>query len=277
MHAQSIVSGYGSELFVGSVIVDMYLKASKVGQARKVFDGIFEPDTVLWNTVISGLVGNSRFEESVAIFRDMVGKGTPQLDSITLTVVLPAAAELHDLEFGRKIQSLALKFGFHSQVHVLTGLISLYSKCGDFRIARLLFEEIRQPDIIAYNAMIAGYTCNNEMVSSVSLFREMLGSGCRANSSTIVGLIPVFSPFGHLKLILCIHSFSIKSSVISKASVSTALTTVYSRLDEIGSARRVFDEASERNLASWNAMISGYTQTLLQLPAFCLLALNLEH
>ncbi|XP_057967601.1 pentatricopeptide repeat-containing protein At4g30700 [Malania oleifera] len=259
LHAHSIVDGYGADLFVGSAVVDFYFKLSRLASARKVFDGISEPDTVLWNTMISGLVKNSCFEESIRVFGDMVVKGT-RLDSTTLAAVLPATAELQELKMGMKIQSLALKVGLHSHLCVLTGLISLYSKSGYISMASLLFGQIGQPDLISYNAMISGYSCNNETVSSVGLFRELLQSGAKINSSTIVGLIPVSSPFGHLHLTHCIHSFCVKSGTVSNSSVSTALTTVYSRLGEIESGRLLFDETSERSLGSWNAMISGYSQ-----------------
>ena len=128
----------------------------------------------------------------------------------------------------------------------------------------------RSPDLVSYNAMISGYTCNNETESSVRLFKELLVSGEKVDSSSIVGLIPVFFPFGYLHLTRCIHGFCTKSGVVSNSSVSTALTTVYSRLNEIESARLLFDDSSEKSLASWNAMISGYAQNGLTEKAISL-------
>lgn len=259
LHANAIVDGLGFNLFVGSAVVDLYFKFPRVEMARKVFDLMPERDTVLWNMMVSGLVKNCYFGDSIGVFRDMV-KGGVELDSTTVATVLPAAAELQELEVGMGIQCLALKVGFERDVFVITGLVSLYSKCGDIGKARWLFGQIGQPDLISYNAIISGYTCNGETESSVMLFGELLFSGQKVNSSTLVGLIPVFSPFGHLQLTHCIHGFCVKSGVVSHASVSTALTTVYSRVNEIELARRLFDETPEKSLASWNAMISGYTK-----------------
>ena len=153
------------------------------------------------------------------------------LDSLCLITVLPAAAELQDLGVGMVIQCLALKLGYDCNEYVTTGLVSLYSKCGEIGTARWLFRQIDQPDFIACNAMISGYTCNGETESSMRLFGELLASGWKADSSTLVGLIPVFSPFGHLQLTCCIHGFCVKCGVVSHASVSAALTSVYSRLN----------------------------------------------
>ncbi|CAM8891773.1 unnamed protein product [Rhodiola kirilowii] len=269
LHCNSIVDGYASDLFVGSAVVDWYFKFSRVGLALKVFDGMTERDTVMWNTVISGLARNCAFHEAVKVFISMLCGGHV-LDSATLATVLPAAAELQELTLGKGIQCLAQKVGVLSHAHVVTGLVSLYAKCGDSCSAEYLFGQIWRPDLISCNAMIAGYTCNNDTESAVRLFKELLYSGDRVNSSTIVGLIPVHSPFGYLNLSNTIHAFSLKCGVVSNPSVSTAMTTVYSRLNEIEPARKLFDECSNKTLAGWNAMISGYTQNGLTEQAITL-------
>ncbi|XP_018505127.2 pentatricopeptide repeat-containing protein At4g30700 [Pyrus x bretschneideri] len=269
LHAHSIVDGLGLNLYVGSIVVDFYFKLSRVELAQKVFDGLPEKDTVLWNTMISGLVRNCYYADSIRVFGDMVVGGMG-FDSTTLAAVLPAVAELQELKAGMGVHCLALKAGYHSDVHVLTGLVSLYSKCKELERARLLFGHISRPDLICYNAMIAGYTCNNETESSVSHFKDLLASGEKVNSSTIVGLIPVSSPFGHLHLTGSLQTFCVKSGIVSHPSVSTAFVTVYCRLNEIESARQLFDQSKEKTLASWNAMISGYTQNGLTETAISL-------
>lgn len=269
LHAHSIVDGVASNLFVGSAIVDFYFKFTRPELARKVFDVMPERDTVLWNTMISGFSRNSWFEDSIRVFVDMLDVGLP-FDSTTLAAVLTAVAELQEYRLGTSIQCLASKKGLHSDVYVLTGLISLYSKCGKSDKGRLLFDEIDQPDLISYNAMISGYTFNHETGLAVTLFRELLASGQGVNSSTLVGLIPVFSAFSHLQLTRSIQTLSMKIGIISQPSVSTALTTVYCRLNEIQYARQLFDESPEKSLASWNAMISGYTQNGLTESAISL-------
>nr|AYM00481.1 pentatricopeptide repeat protein [Salvia miltiorrhiza] len=259
LHGHAVVSGFGSDVFVGSALVDAYTRFSKFRQAHKVFDEIPEPDTVLWNTLLSGLVKNSRFDESLAVFGDMIRRAT-RLDSTTLAVVLSAVAELQRFRDGMLLQALAIKVGCHFDKHVLTCLVSLYSKCGDVSTARLLFELIGRPDSIAYNAMISGLSCNGEAEQSLQLFQELLSSEHGVSSSSVVGLIPVFHPFGRLDLTQTIHGLCIKSGFTSNSPVSTALTTVYSRLNELHLARSLFDELPDKPLASWNAMISGYAQ-----------------
>lgn len=150
------------------------------------------------------------------------------------------------------IHSLATKTGCYSHDFVRTGFISLYSKCGKTQVLSTLFRDFCRPDVVAYNAMIHGYTSNGETELSLSMFKEMVLPGTRLNSSTVVSLIPVS---GNLMLIYAIHSYSLKSGFLSHESLPTALTTVYSKLNEMESARKVFDESPHKSLASWNAMI----------------------
>ncbi|GKA27757.1 pentatricopeptide repeat-containing protein [Tanacetum coccineum] len=262
VHGHAIIGGCGLDLFVGSSLVDMYLNLGRIGYARKMFDEISVKDVVLCNGMISGLVKNGFCEEGVLVFKEMLVNGVG-FDSTSFASVLTGVAEMEEgrVGVGRGIEGLAVKAGLHWHVHVLTGFISLYAKCGDMVMARRLLEEIEKPDVVAYNAMISGFSCNKEMENAVNLFNELLGSlYYRVNSSTIVGLIPVFHPFGHLSLTSSIHSFSLKTSLVSKTSVATALITVYSRLNEIDSARKLFDESPEKSIPAWNAMISGYAQ-----------------
>ncbi|KAF6176492.1 hypothetical protein GIB67_007875 [Kingdonia uniflora] len=269
LHGHSIVDGFESDTFVGSAIVGFYLKFGEVRSARNAFDRITDPDTVSWNTMVSGLVKNSCFDEALRVFGDMVIRGV-KFDSTTLAAVLPAMAELQELKSGMKVHCLAIKIGFDGHEFVVTGLVSLYSKCGDILTSRFLFGHISRPDLVSWNAMISGYSSNGEIEYAVSLFKDLVASGGKVNSSTIVSLIPVFSPFGHFYLSQTIHGFAIKSGFDSNSPVSTALTTIYSRLNEIESARQLFDEAPEKSLPSWNAMISGYAQNGLTETAISL-------
>ncbi|MQL81675.1 hypothetical protein Taro_014144 [Colocasia esculenta] len=224
LHAHSVVGGYSGDPFVGSAFTNLYFSFGHVSLAEKMFDGIARPDTVSWNTFVSGLAHNGCFLKSMKSFVKLIATGL-EFDSTTLAAVLPAIAELQDLNFGRIVHCLGVKAGLASHAFVVTGLISMYSKCGDVTTSKLLFLGIGKPDLIAWNAMISGYSVNGDVGSSVGLFRKLLSSSTKVNSSTVVGLIPVFSP-----------------------------------LNDIESAKKLFEAAQDKSLASWNAMISGCAQ-----------------
>ncbi|EEC80145.1 hypothetical protein OsI_21946 [Oryza sativa Indica Group] len=256
LHALAVAAGYAADTFVASALAKLYFVLSRVDHARKVFDMVPSPDTVLWNTLLAGLSGS----EAVESFARMVGDGSVRPDATTLASVLPAVAEVADVTMGRCVHSFAEKCGLADHEHVLTGLISLYSKCGDVESARCLFDMMEKPDLVAYNALISGYSVNGMVGSSVDLFTELMTLGLWPNSSTLVALIPVHSPFGHDLLAQCLHGFVLKSGFTANSPVSTAITTLHCRLNDMESARKAFDAMPEKTMESWNAMISGYAQ-----------------
>ncbi|KHF97511.1 PCMP-E23: Pentatricopeptide repeat-containing protein [Gossypium arboreum] len=56
------------------------------------------------------------------------------------------------------------------------------------------------------------------------------------------------------------HSSVFKLGLDADSHTTHSLITMYARCSELGSARKVFDEITERDLVSWNSMISGYSK-----------------
>ena len=246
---------------MGSAFANLYFNSGQVTYAGRMFEGIAEPDTVAWNTLVSGLARNGCSSKAMEAFVRMLYHGRVTVDCTSLAAVLPAAAEIGDLRFGMGVHCLGTKAGVCEHYFVATALISMYSKCGDVPASKRLFDEMPASDLIAWNAMISGYSINGDVANSVRLFRELLRSGRKASSSTLGGLIPVYSPFGNEPLSCSIHGYAVKCGVDFDTLVSTALITVYGRLGRMECARKLFDWVSEeKSLASWNAVISGHAQ-----------------
>ncbi|XP_034918697.1 putative pentatricopeptide repeat-containing protein At3g13770, mitochondrial [Populus alba] len=57
-----------------------------------------------------------------------------------------------------------------------------------------------------------------------------------------------------------VHAHMIKTCYLPPVYLSTRLIILYTKCERLGCARHVFDEMRERNVVSWTAMISGYSQ-----------------
>ncbi|KAF3596687.1 hypothetical protein DY000_02027661 [Brassica cretica] len=260
VHGQALVDGFDSELRLGSNIVNMYFKFSRVGDARNVFDRMPERDSVLWNTMLSGYGENEMYEESVQVFRELINESSTRFDSTTLLSVLPAVAELQELRLGMVIHSLAMKTGCYSHDFVRTGFISLYSKCGKIEMesARKVFDESPHKSLTSWNAMISGYTQNGLTEDAISLFREMQKSEFSPNPITITCILSACAQLGTLSLGKWVHGLVRGTDFESSIYVSTALIGMYAKCGSIAEARRLFDLMPKRNEVTWNTMISGY-------------------
>ncbi|CAI0394663.1 unnamed protein product [Linum tenue] len=116
-------------------------------------------------------------------------------------------------------------------------------------------------DAVLCNTMVSGLGRSSRFEDSIGIFRRMVsGDGPKVDCTTVISVLPAVAELQDMRLGLEVHCLAIKLGFYSHVSVLTGLISLYSKLNEMDSARRTFDESSEKTLASWNAMISGYAQ-----------------
>eukprot|EP01018_Ginkgo_biloba_P009907 Gb_21316 [translate_table: standard] len=89
VHEDIIRSGYQSDVFVGSALIDMYTKCGNIENARKLFDTMHEKNVVLWNSMIIGYGMHGFGKEALQLFERMQPSGTKP-DHVTFVGVLSA-------------------------------------------------------------------------------------------------------------------------------------------------------------------------------------------
>lgn len=88
VHAYTAKSGFESDVFVRSNLVDIYAKCGSIEDARRMFDEMPERDVVLWNVMIAGYTQVGYFAEALKIFEQMEYKP----DRFTFLSVLRTSA-----------------------------------------------------------------------------------------------------------------------------------------------------------------------------------------
>ncbi|PKA49684.1 Pentatricopeptide repeat-containing protein [Apostasia shenzhenica] len=194
-HAFLIKSACQKNLHVGSGLVDLYSKCSKILDAKMVFEEVEYPDLVLWNTMISGFsLIDECSEEGLQCFRGMQRAGF-RPDDCSFACVISACSNLSSPLQGQQLHSLALKTEFpRNLVSVHNALIAMYSKCGNLKDAHKLFVRMPERNPVSYNSMIAAYEQHGHGVDALELFREMVFSG---NEPTSITFISVLSACAH--------------------------------------------------------------------------------
>eukprot|EP01018_Ginkgo_biloba_P030295 Gb_23124 [translate_table: standard] len=130
IHYGIIRSGFESDVFVGSALIDMYAKCGRVEDAQNVFDKMPVRDVVSWNAVIAGYAQNGHANKALTLFNQMQ-LADVKPSSVTMASVLPACAHLTALQQGKCIHDIVTRSGFESDVSVGTALIDMYAKCGN--------------------------------------------------------------------------------------------------------------------------------------------------
>ncbi|MED6133405.1 hypothetical protein PIB30_027944 [Stylosanthes scabra] len=89
------------------------------------------------------------------------------------------------------------------------------------------------------------------------LFKQMLATGVRPDSHTFTMFVK--SCRGSLSLLKQAHAQVVKcGNVDYDAFVVSSLIGVYCDHGEVGAARQVFDESSEKNVVCWTGLVTGY-------------------
>jgi pentatricopeptide repeat protein len=241
-----------------TALITGYVSQGYVDDARRLFDEIPTKDVVSWNAMISGYVQSDRFEEAIALFYEMQeAKILP--NKSTMVTLLSACGHTGSRELGNWICSWVRDNGFGSNLQLTNALIDMYSKCGEIDTARELFDGIEEKDVISWNTMIGGYSYLSLYEEALALFEVMLRSNVKPNDVTFLGILHACAYLGALDLGKWVHAYidkNLKSS--DNASLWTSLIDMYAKCGSIEAAERVFRSVQHsRNLASWNAMLSG--------------------
>lgn len=132
---------------------------------------------------------------------------------------------------------------------------------GDRAYAAAHFGRIPRPDSFAFNVMIRGLaTTWADYPSALELHLLMVRSGERPDNYTFPFVLTAAANLMWRFHGSAVHSSALKTGHHSESHTQHSLITMYARCGEILSARQVFDELSERDLVSWNSMISGYSR-----------------
>ena len=102
------------------------------------------------------------------------------------------------------------------------------------------------------------------------MFSEMQTEGLKPNVFVIPSVLKACAHMCDLRTAEKLHGVVLKNSFELDAFVSSALIDMYSKCMRIEEARKVFDEMSEKDLVSLNAVVSGYAQKGLPRDAMIL-------
>ncbi|CAN1167102.1 Pentatricopeptide repeat-containing protein At3g46790, chloroplastic [Linum perenne] len=82
--------------------------------------------------------------EALELFREMVVRIGP--NSVTMVSVLQACGALGALEQGKMIHGYIVRNGLDSILPVVSGLVTMYTRCGKLEVAKLVFDKMCRRD-----------------------------------------------------------------------------------------------------------------------------------
>lgn len=260
IHSQLIVSGFSSNVFAMTSVVNLYAKCRVIEDACKMFERMPERDLVCWNAVIAGYAQNGMAKKAMELFLQMQELEGHRPDEVTLVSILPTCANVGSLRIGKSIHGYAIRCGFESFVNVETALIDMYAKCGLVATARLIFDRMNYKTVVSWNTMIDGCAQNGNSEEALKLFDSMLDEKLRPTNVTVMGALHACSDLGDLQRGQEIHTLINELGLGSDVSVMNSLISMYCKCKRVDIGNELFEKLQGKTLVSWNAIILGFAQ-----------------
>ncbi|KAI3694302.1 hypothetical protein L1987_77266 [Smallanthus sonchifolius] len=257
IHALVIKSKLQCNEMVQTSLIDMYGKCGGICYAERVFNMSSCIRVAAWNAMIRGYTLNGQPFESFSCLRRMQENGLKP-DNVSLINSLPSCSQVGSLLRGKTVHAYAIRMGFLPHIVLDTALIDMYGKCGEPRLAKLVFSHMHQRNLVSHNTLISALGQNGQYRDALKIFSDMWNDGFTPDAVTITAILPVYYEIAHVREGKQIHGYVVKSGMCSNTFVLNSLTYMYSKCGDIVSARDVFDGIFLKDVISWNTIIMAY-------------------
>ncbi|KAF5197572.1 Pentatricopeptide repeat-containing protein [Thalictrum thalictroides] len=266
IHTHVTKLGFMSSVFVGSALIDLYVKSLLIGDASKVFDEIPMKNSVCANALLSGYEEAHMWNESLKLIQLMGGLRL-MYDRFTLSAILRLSASLSMIEFGRQAHGFSLRTisDVEADLYLQSSLIEMYGKCGFVEKAQNVFslmgirrEEKRKRDVVLWTSMIGVYGRNGRFEDVIALFKDMLIEEVRPDGLVFLTVITACGYAGNVKL-----GFDYFESMVRDFGLEPDLehySCVVDMLCKAGELEKAFELVNvmpfEGSVSMWGALLS---------------------
>ena len=257
VHRHILEGGHESDVRVGSALIHMYAKCGSIEDAAVAFERMKERDIITWNVMIGAYAGSSRGVEAYDLYLKMKEEGF-QPNAVTYMSLLNDCASTGALEWVKDVHRHILEGGHESDVRVGSALIHMYAKCGSIEDAAVVFDSMKERNIITWNVMIGAYAGSGRGVEAYDLYLKMKEEGVQPDAATYVSLLNDCASTGALEWVKDVHKHILEEGHESDVRVGSALIHMYAKSGSIEDARMAFDSMKERDVLTWTVMIGAY-------------------
>ncbi|KAL5572734.1 hypothetical protein UlMin_022331 [Ulmus minor] len=262
IHAQIIKSGEilaGNE-FIETKLVIFYAKCSAFEVANRLFRTVSVKNVFSWAAII-GLNCRLGFcEEALMGFHEMLEDGFLP-DNFVVPNVLKACGALQWMGIGKGVHGYVLKMGFGECVFVTSSLVDMYGKCGVLNAARKVFDGMLDRNVVTWNSLIVGYVQNGLSEEAIEIFYEMRKEGVEPTQVTISSLLSASANMSALEEGRQGHGVAVLCGLELNTILGSSVINFYSKVGLIEDAEFAFSRMFDKDVVTWNLMISGYVQT----------------
>lgn len=223
-HQQIIVHGQSHNPFIITKLIQLFAEHNDINSAHNLFVKLSHRNVFAWTAIISYFSRNLLFEECVNTYKEMKLDGILP-DGYVFPQVLRVCAKFLRSGIGVQVHRDVIVCGVEWNLQVSHSLIDMYSKCGEIRSAKRVFDSLQEKDLLSWNLIISGYVSNEVLDLAVEMLGHMSIKGCQPDIVTL-----------------------------------NTVMDAYCRMDQCDEARKIFVLIKEPSIISWTTLISGYSR-----------------
>ncbi|KAJ0048363.1 hypothetical protein Pint_15430 [Pistacia integerrima] len=250
----------------------MYMKCADIRTAECIFKRVLDYEsvrrnTVIWNVMIRGYISNGYLSLALEFFIEMLNLGI-RPDSSTILAVLVLCSESLDLKVGKQIHGLVFSHGLRNDVRTETALIDMYFKCGDPEAGLTMFSQSQNRNLVMWSAVVSNCAQDGYPTKALELFNGFMLEYGFPDSLILIAVLRACSALAFKSRGMEIHGLAVKLALDADTFLGGAIVDMYGKCGDLESAQKVFSGLPSRDLISWNALISGYSQNECAVEAF---------
>ncbi|CAL9165728.1 unnamed protein product [Musa hybrid cultivar] len=260
LHARLVVFAVVPSNFLASKLISLYSRCGRLHDARRMFDDIPRRNLFSWNAMLLAYALHGPASHAIRLFSSFPTSLSP--DAFTLSALLKSLSSLPPSSSSayRSAHAFAVRHGLVCDIFVSNGLITAYAHGDDIASAQRVFDTMPQRDIVSWNSMIAGYSQSGHYQECLRLYREMeaRSGGVLPNAVTVVSVLQACSQLKDLLFGMEVHRFAVEHGIQMERVAWNSVIGFYAKCGSLDSARRLFEEMSDKDGVSYSAMITGY-------------------
>ncbi|WZZ40213.1 hypothetical protein YC2023_036472 [Brassica napus] len=258
IHCYAIRTDIESELAAATAIISMYAKSGLFSPALKAFERLPTKDAVAFNALAQGYTQIGDACKAFDLYNKMKLHGV-RPDSGTMVGLLQTCALCSDYDRGSCVYGQTIKHGFDSECQVAHALIDMFTKCHALAAAKSLFDKCGfEKSTVSWNIMMNGYLINGQAEEAIAAFRQMKNENFQPNIVTFVNILHAAAQLAVLRDAMSVHARLIRFGYCSHTAIGNGLVDMYAKCGMIESSERCFVEIRNKDMVSWNTMLSAY-------------------
>ncbi|KAH7437307.1 hypothetical protein KP509_05G065200 [Ceratopteris richardii] len=257
IHADAVMKGV-DDLSVGNATVDMYARCNFIADAQVALIRLPVKDVVSWNSLIFGYAEQGSCEEVFECIGKMQKDGIAP-DSVTYVMCLKAcnSSEWSSVR-GDVLHTQIIYLGFENNAIVGSALVDMYAKAGLLMDAEKVFNDLPNPHVMVWTALIAGYAQHGSFISAHKCYEKMQLKGICPDQGIFVCLLKAVKDVGAIFVVHELHADVIKRGYDQDILICSILVDIYAKFGAILEAQSVFNRLPIRDVVSWSALMRGY-------------------